>query len=280
MPRDRANIFTDIWTDDDWRNLSGAEQNLYLMLLTHPQLSYAGVADWRPGRLAQMNRDGSKAGVEAIGRQLQDKRFIVVDDDTEEVLIRSYIKHDGVLQHPKLAISFVNAYATVSSRTIRMVITHELKKLYHKHPKWKAFEFDRVLNLLAQPSIDMSDLGTTSTLPLTLSAEHSQPLAQPLAQGLAQGLHTATATATATSPSGEGSGERRSPERPLPAGWQPNGAHLEYAKKKNLDLDTEAERFIFHAQANDRRQRNWDAAFRMWLTKAKPTMEDSNPWNQ
>ena len=73
---------------------------------------------------------------------------------------------------------------------------------------------------------------------------------------------------------------RRSPERPLPADWDPNGAHLDYARSKNLDIAMEAERFKAHAQANDRRLRDWNAGFRMWLTKAKPSpSQEHSVWN-
>ena len=61
---------------------------------------------------------------------------------------------------------------------------------------------------------------------------------------------------------------RRSPELPIAEGWKPTTAHQDYAESKGLDLSTEAFRFRNHALANDRRQRDWDAAFRVWLSKA------------
>jgi hypothetical protein len=73
----------------------------------------------------------------------------------------------------------------------------------------------------------------------------------------------------------EGKGEgaasraRRSPERPIPDDWKPNTGHQVYANEHGLDLPTEAFKFRNHAIANDRRQRDWDASFRMWLAKAK-----------
>ena len=61
---------------------------------------------------------------------------------------------------------------------------------------------------------------------------------------------------------------RRSPERPIPDDWKPTTGHQEYADANGLDLSTEAFKFRNHAVANDRRQRDWDASFRMWLAKA------------
>lgn len=282
MARDRATIFTAIWSDADWKALTSDEQRLYMLLMTHPSLSYAGVADWRPGRLAKMCSDMTADKVEALGASLQSKRFIYADEESEEVLIRSYIRHDGVLNHPKLAISFANAYTAVASSNIQKIIVHELTRLQGEHPDWRAFSFDRVTKILRQPSAPIEDvtLGVTPgathgvthgvTLSPTLEVGVSQPLAQPL------GLELPTATATATTPSIEGgSGGKRSPERPLPANWAPNAKHKTRAHETGLDVYAQAEAFKLHAETHDRRVRNWDAAFTQWLIKGKGYAEEA-----
>ncbi|MDI2032979.1 hypothetical protein [Paenarthrobacter nitroguajacolicus] len=267
MARDRANIKTAIHTDDDWRALTIIEQHLYWLLMTHPKLSYVGVADWRPARLAAMTRDMTPQSIRAAAEGLQAARFVLIDDETEEILIRSFLRHDGLLKQPKLSISMVNSYADVASKRIREVITFELQRLNAEFPDWAAFRQDRVMSLVKGKGTDISAFTQGLTLPLT-------PEVTPLFRvndDQAQGLPTSTATTTATSPSGEGvQGERKKQERPLPATWQPNDAHKSYAASRSLDFSGEAERFKLHAQANDRRQRDWDASFRMWLSKAKP----------
>jgi hypothetical protein len=140
MARDRANINTNLWVDPDWRDLDDAEQRLYMLLTTHPSLSYAGVADWRPGRLAAMSRNGSREGIELAAKGLQAKRFVFIDEGTEEILIRSFLRHDGLLKQPKLAVSMANAFGAVASREIQMIIVNELQRLNTEHPDWKAFE--------------------------------------------------------------------------------------------------------------------------------------------
>jgi hypothetical protein len=65
---------------------------------------------------------------------------------------------------------------------------------------------------------------------------------------------------------------RRRPARPLPEGFAPNDAHIAYSKEKSLDLKREFENFLLHVQATDRRQADWNAAFRMWLGKARPVV--------
>lgn len=61
---------------------------------------------------------------------------------------------------------------------------------------------------------------------------------------------------------------RRKPERPLPADWEPNDNHKKLAQDKDLDLAAATLAFRDHAATNDRRARDWDAAFRTWLRKA------------
>lgn len=67
-----------------------------------------------------------------------------------------------------------------------------------------------------------------------------------------------------------GRSPRRKPERPLPEDWKPTAKHSALASERRVDLSSEAFRFRAHAEANDRRQRDWNAAFTMWLSKARP----------
>ena len=264
MARDRANINTGIWTDDEFIDITRDEQWLYFLLMTDPKLSYAGVTDWRPGRLAQRSSNTTKEDIEQAGAMLQAGRYIFIDEDTEEVLVRSFLRHDGLLKQPRLGVSMFNAYGSIASKDIRKVVIHELKRLHDEFPEWKAFGVDKVRELLKLSSADMSEF-TPNVTP------GSGPGFTPNAtQG--QGMHTSTATATSTSTSTskdvEGSGESQSRAVRLPDGWLPRDAHKKFAAENNLDIEIEAANFRDHAQANDRRQKDWDAAFRMWLRKS------------
>lgn len=158
MAREHAAIRLDIWGDDDWRNLSMAAQHLYLHLLSTPTLSYAGVADWRPARIAGMSAGSTRASVTAAADELEAALFIVRDDETEEVLIRSFLKHDGLLHKPNVAKAMVSAYTKTVSSKLRGVIVHELGKLHEKHPEWRAFDVREVSELLDKPAVDPSTI--------------------------------------------------------------------------------------------------------------------------
>lgn len=70
---------------------------------------------------------------------------------------------------------------------------------------------------------------------------------------------------------GGGAGPRKSRRKKataLPSSWAPNDTHRRIASDLKLDVYTEAAKFSDHAEANDRRQVDWDASFRMWLRKS------------
>lgn len=77
---------------------------------------------------------------------------------------------------------------------------------------------------------------------------------------------------------------RKKPASTLPAAWAPNEAHTQYALDEGIALDFQAERFRTHAEANDRRIVNWDAAFKNWLLKAERTVKSkptaNSPWSK
>ena len=70
---------------------------------------------------------------------------------------------------------------------------------------------------------------------------------------------------------GEGEGEgdsRKRPKTKIPKSWKPTPDHLERALAADVDLGREEDRFRAHAETNDRRAANWNAAFTQWLIKA------------
>ena len=76
----------------------------------------------------------------------------------------------------------------------------------------------------------------------------------------------------------------RKPERPLPADWEPTEKHHELAKEQNVDIQAAVVAFKDHAETNDRRARDWNAAFRTWLRKAndygpqRGRQAQADPW--
>ena len=281
MARDRANIRVDIWADQDFRDLTGEAQRLYMQLLTHPTLNYAGVAEWRPGRLAAMASDLTAGSIERAGAELGSRFFIVVDEQTEEVLVRSYVKHDGLLKQPKMVVSMTNAYAAIASKLIRNVIAFEVQKLRDREPTMAAWGVKQTETVLRAEACDVRTLAPGVTPLFTPDLTLGFTPAVTPSSGEAQGVPTTTATTTATA-SLEGEDAKRKPEVKIPSDWAPTSAHFERAKTNRLDIAREAEAFMQHAETHDRRAASWNSAFTTWLTKAKPAeaKRDSNAWMQ
>ena len=137
MAREHARIHLAMWADGDFRDLPAESQWLYLYLLTSPALTYAGVTDWRPTRIAPMAVDVSPGRVDVAAVELEQRHYIVVDRDTEEVLIRTFIRHDGLMNQPNVAAAMVTAYRAIASQTLQAVVVHELIRLRKDDEKAK-----------------------------------------------------------------------------------------------------------------------------------------------
>lgn len=70
---------------------------------------------------------------------------------------------------------------------------------------------------------------------------------------------------------------RKGAKRPLPATWAPNEKHTQMAQAKGVDVTAEAVRLRNWAEANDARYVDWDAMFRNWLDKARPSTTPAAP---
>ena len=152
--RGYAQVQLSIWNDDAFRDLPVAAQHLYFVLLTSPGLTYAGTDDWHPGRIAARAAGWTAEQVESAAAVLIHKLYLVVDRDTGEFLIRSFIRNDHLMKQRNLGASMAMARARVASRGIRGVIVHELKRLKDDQPDLAGFKPDSVSEAMDNPAID------------------------------------------------------------------------------------------------------------------------------
>ena len=154
MAREYAQIKFSIWNDDDFRDLTGAAQHLYFVLLTDPDLSYAGTGDWHPGRVAAKVSDWTREMVERAAGELIQALYIVVDDETGEFLIRSFVRNDSLMKQRNLGVSMAMARANIASRGIRGILVHELKRLKAEQPELAGFKPEQVTEVLGMKAVD------------------------------------------------------------------------------------------------------------------------------
>lgn len=150
--RQYALIHRAILDDPSWRCLTRSQQNLYLLLLLKLSTNLCGVVDWRPKKLAVNASDMTVETIEADAVVLEKKLYIVRDEDTDEVLIRSFLRNDAPLKSSKTAIAVRSSYTDTASSKLRGVIVFELQRLYKEQRDWQGW--DQVGDLLDLPSID------------------------------------------------------------------------------------------------------------------------------
>jgi hypothetical protein len=125
MARPYAKTFTSIWNDRDFTALPERAQRLYWLMYTQAHLSYAGVVPFTAKRWAGLASDSNAKALERALAELEAVRFVVHDDSTEEVLIRTFIRWDGVLKSPNICVAMVKDYCAVLSPKIRAAIAEE-----------------------------------------------------------------------------------------------------------------------------------------------------------
>lgn len=158
MARTYANIKVGIWADDDFRRLSMPAQHLYFALITDPELSYAGISDWRPKRIAGKAEAWLPDMIEVAAHELTAARFVLICERTEEALVRSFLRHDGVLKNAKLAVSAANAISNIASNDLRAIAVGEAIRAKKENPEWTAWKHDAIKSVLAREAIDAAEV--------------------------------------------------------------------------------------------------------------------------
>lgn len=131
MPRDRrANIGTGIWSETSMRSLTRRQRDAYLLALTQPDVNRCGVLPYRLRYLAGLATDSTTDELAQDYDDLTASRHVIVDHTDELMLLRTYIKHDGLLSQPLVVVSMIRDYHNVSSPTIRTAILAELRRLW------------------------------------------------------------------------------------------------------------------------------------------------------
>lgn len=118
-----------IWRNTGFCNLTADAQRLYLLLISQPNLSHCGILALTPGRWAGLAADTTNADIHACLVQLETARFVMVDAGTEELWIRTYMRHDEGFRTPNMRKAIETALGTIMSATIREQAEHTAETL-------------------------------------------------------------------------------------------------------------------------------------------------------
>jgi hypothetical protein len=178
---DYCKLFSRIWHNEDFagRNgLDGDSQLLFLLLMSFDTRNNAGVLPLTIKRWARARSDGSVEAVTTALQVLIDRRFVVVDWETEEALIRTFIRNDEVYLQPNLMANALKDCQKVESRLLRSVLQDELLRISTLMPVEKP----------AQKKIHEDTLVVAKSLVKTPSEGLREPFTKPFMEPLPEGL--------------------------------------------------------------------------------------------
>lgn len=134
MARDHARIKVSIWDDPDFIDLRVDDQHLYMALFSNKGLSRCGVIDYIPSRFEHLAADMSPSRFRKAAEKLRASRFVIIDQRTQELLVRSYVRADGVLDRVNMGKATGSAFEAVVSTELKHAIGDELARLMKECP--------------------------------------------------------------------------------------------------------------------------------------------------
>lgn len=202
MARSYAAIHQRVWADPEWRALDVNAQHLYFLLISQPQMNLAGVLPLQLRKWSSCVAGWDITDVATALDVLRHRRFVLVDEDTEEVLVRSLIRNDGSYRIPNVLKSLLHAAEGTQAAGLRRELSAELGRLDPLEGK----KADESRGLIASTRLALGGFDAPPD-------PDSEPFPEGLAEGLPEGFvatHSPTLTATQkqpiAQPSGSGSG--------------------------------------------------------------------------
>ena len=145
-------------------------RSVYFGLCSSRDLSWCGVAPLLPKRLVRNSRGLTERKVSAALDRLDRDRFIVIDSATDELAIRTFIRHDEVMKQPNVVKAMGEAMKRVHSERLYEVIVDELGRDYYDHPNYSGWNtlretFPKVWAQVEEmgsrnPSVNPSEMGS------------------------------------------------------------------------------------------------------------------------
>jgi hypothetical protein len=129
MARKEARIYANIWEDSDFLALSRSAQGTYFFLLSQRDLTHAGIIPLRERRWVGKSATTDTAGLQHDLKELEAARFVVIDWDTEELLVRSLMRQDKVYLQPNVMLAAVDSVSPIASPLLVASLFVELERI-------------------------------------------------------------------------------------------------------------------------------------------------------
>jgi hypothetical protein len=129
MARSFGRVLATIWDDPDFVELSLNAQRMYVFLLSQSDLEHSGLIPLRERRWAKACKESTADQVTADLKELAAARFALVDEDTEELLVRSLIRRDDVWKQPNVFKAAAASALAAKSPQIKAALYAEIERL-------------------------------------------------------------------------------------------------------------------------------------------------------
>jgi hypothetical protein len=129
VARSYGRVFAAIWDDGEFRPLSRSAKCMYLFLLSQADMEHSGVIGLRVRRWARELGESDPSQVVADLKELDACRYVVVDEDTEELLVRSLIRCDEIWKQPNVFKAAATSGLAAKSRAVKAVLYEEMSRL-------------------------------------------------------------------------------------------------------------------------------------------------------
>jgi len=297
MSRNYATFATSIWRpEDDFGELTMAAQWAYFMLSTQPDISAAGVLSLNVRRWSKRTKDGSREVVIGALQELQAAGKVFYDYDTEELLIRTFVKWDGGYGNQKRRPVIERAAMDLESARLRQVLAEELRRLGDPTMALLADRLSTPYGIAyaaEAPAIAPGDpqqhpprnggegpTGAFSQVD-SLSDSHADGVSRSDGVVVTQGLVVDPQTTThnpGTQPLAGATSPKERPPRSrglrLPENFAPSESSLKWASEKAFpfDIAAETEKFCLHwwsETGSSSTKLDWDRAWQKWMLNAR-----------
>lgn len=287
MARREARLLVSIWEDPDFLALSPQAQRLFMFLISQPDLTHDGVIAIRVRRWSKKAAGLTPAQVEESLDELAAARFVIVDDDAEELVIRTFIRGDKVFRQPNVLRAAADHLATVHSPILREAIGVEVARIQATEQEIP----EKSVPVLAEM---MKALGNPSANPSGNPSDNPSPKGSRRPPG-ERGVVTAVSS---NSPDPVASRKSPGPVARDGAARRPRAPARERGTRIPDDFEvtddlkawahdnapwanrTDHEMFVDHwrsASGPNAVKRDWAAAWRNWMRKAKRDHETRRP---
>lgn len=287
VPRDHGRILTRAWNSGAFKGVPREAFGTFAMLVSEPSTNNAGLVSISLNRWANNFTSSTPVEIRADLELLASERFIVVDWDTEEILIRTLVRNDGICKQPFVLINALRAAILIQSPTLRSALSVELRRL-----KGHVGDLDWPLVLAAadmldghrppDPNVFRAGNRKGSTKPSQQGFDI--PSLAPFGKGVGVGEGVAVTTHR-TEPFVDGSvGEAPSQAKPptkrgtrIPDDFHATPTMIAWAKDNTPHVGhAETAQFVDYWQAESgakATKHNWVQAWQVWMRRAQRDAE-------